>query len=136
MLYFFAPTVFACTVALLLASAPLRKPTGVTQISNFEAQGWANPLTWFWTCSPTIGCWPPPRGGFSPCVRTIVWLAAPASKSITRSYVFTLNFGHGELGFTACPKAKLRPLPVYRTDPRFITPIALAAASTTVRSEE
>src|ERR1035441_976942 len=47
----------------------------------------------------------PPRGGFSPCVRVIVWLIAPLSKSIMRSYALTLNFGHGDVGLTACPKA-------------------------------
>src|ERR1039458_2517929 len=99
-LYFFAPTAFAWTVAALLI-APLRKPTGVTQTSNREDQGCWKPFTTVCACSPTIGCCPPPWGGFSPCVRTIVWLAAPASKSITRSYIFTLNVGQGELGFAA-----------------------------------
>ncbi|PYN85482.1 MAG: hypothetical protein DMD87_23185 [Candidatus Rokuibacteriota bacterium] len=39
-----------------------------TSPDTFQAK---SPLaTKIWRCSPATGCPPPPRGGFSPCVRT------------------------------------------------------------------
>ena len=84
-LYFLPPIVCDLTVALL-AVAALRKPYGIIQISSCWTHG-VRALTmivWLATCSPLTGCWPPPRGGSSPCMRIRSTREAGTSKSIMR----------------------------------------------------
>src|ERR1700737_2918202 len=73
------------------------------------------------------GCTPPPRGGFSPCVRTLCMREAGASRSTTRVYDFSINLGHGRLGLPACPITKSEPEPEYSMVFRFSAPSALDA---------
>src|SRR5947208_4088106 len=132
-LYFLPRIVSGLTVALLAAAAR-KKPYGVIQISNCCVQGVLalTMIVWFCGCSPTTGCWPPPRGGFSPCMRIRSIREAGVSKLMTRVYVLSINFGQGELGFGACPIAKSIPEPEYSIDFRLSAPIALDALLMTV----
>ena len=51
---------------------------------------------------------------------------------MTRVYVLSINFGHGELGFGAWPMAKSMPEPEYSIDFRLSAPIALDTLAMTV----
>ena len=51
---------------------------------------------------------------------------------MTRVYVLSINFGHGELGFGACPMAKSMPEPEYSIDFRLSVAMALEALAMTV----
>src|SRR6185436_8222323 len=126
--YFLPPTVRASAVALR-ALAARRKPCGIIQISSCCAHGVS--LETMIVCdtgwSPTSGCWPPPRGGFSPCARTRSTFDAGFSKSIARVYFLLMNFGHGDAAFGAWPSAKSWPVAEYSTVFSASTPIAFEA---------
>src|SRR6185503_14408455 len=102
-------------VVVGLVAAAFKNPCGVTTISSCCVHGVFGPTTivWFCVCSPASGCCPPPRGGFSNCMRSRVAWDALRSKSIDRVYDLTVNFGHGDVGLYACPNAKSYPDPVY-----------------------
>src|SRR4029077_20326412 len=95
------------TVAFL-ADAALTNPCGIIQISSCCTHGVFGPtmIVWDCGCSPITGCNPPPRGGFSPCIRMRSTFDAGVLKSMTRVYVLLRNFGQGELGLYACPRTK------------------------------
>ena len=132
-LYFLPATDCVLPVALFMDAA-LRNPCGDIQISNCWAHGVFafTTMTWFCVCSPMRGCPPPPCWGYSPCIRTRLKRDAGVSKLIARVYVLSMNFGQGELGFMACPKAKSAPTAEYSILLRLSAPMALDALLITV----
>src|SRR4030095_15415097 len=96
--YFCSPMVCTRIVALFVAAA-FRKPYGVIQISSCCTHGVLAPtmIVWVCGCSPRIGCWPPPRGGVSPWIRTRSTRDEGTWKSITRLELGVNNRGPAEL---------------------------------------
>src|SRR5215471_21249567 len=90
-----------CVLAVaFFADAARTNPCGSIQISSCWTHGVLGPtiIVCDCGCSPTTGCCPPPRGGFSPCMRMRSTFEAGVRKSIARVYVLLMNFGQGELG--------------------------------------
>ena len=92
--WLFVPPLDCGLTTALCSCADFTKPCGVVQsimARSLTAAGAGvafvpatfhacMPLTtWICRCSPASGCPPPPRGGFSPCVRTISCRIVPVS---------------------------------------------------------
>src|SRR5215467_8948040 len=133
--YFLPPLFCDFTLESLAEAAACRNPYGTDIIKSsarVAACGELAGTAWSCRCSPTTGCWPPPRGGSSPCVR-IRWMRdAGAVKSMRRVYVLSLNFGHGASGRGAWPSTKSSPEPEYSIAFKFSAPNALDALAMTV----